>query len=88
MLRCINRLEISARGESINSDKVTDRASDIHRYREEVGMVLQSFKLFPHLTAMKHGPAPASLKGCGTRARDLHTLLKRVGLRTRRAPTR
>ena len=53
MLRCINRLENLTSGEIwIENDQVTDRQSDIRRIREEVGMVFQSFNLFPHLTAL------------------------------------
>ncbi len=53
MLRCINRLENLTSGQIwIDEDQVTDRASDIRKIREEVGMVFQSFNLFPHLTAL------------------------------------
>jgi polar amino acid transport system ATP-binding protein len=53
LLRCINRLEHLSSGEIwIDDDKVTDHRSDIRKIREEVGMVFQSFNLFPHLTAL------------------------------------
>ena len=55
MLRCINRLENLTSGQIwIDEDQVTDRASDIRKIREEVGMVFQSFNLFPHLTALEN----------------------------------
>ena len=55
MLRCINRLENLTSGQIwIDDDQVTDRASDIRKIREEVGMVFQSFNLFPHLTALEN----------------------------------
>jgi polar amino acid transport system ATP-binding protein len=55
MLRCINRLEHLTSGEIwIDDDQVTDSASDMRKIREEVGMVFQSFNLFPHLTALQN----------------------------------
>jgi polar amino acid transport system ATP-binding protein len=52
MLRCVNRLEEATKGHIfIEDDEVTDRKTDINKIRERVGMVFQSFNLFPHLTA-------------------------------------
>jgi polar amino acid transport system ATP-binding protein len=53
LLRCINRLENLTSGEIwIDEEEVTDHHADIRTIREEVGMVFQSFNLFPHLTAL------------------------------------
>ncbi len=52
LLRCVNRLEESTGGEIWFEDtQITDRKSDINKVRERIGMVFQSFNLFPHLTA-------------------------------------
>ncbi len=52
LLRCVNRLEESSGGEIWFEDVlVTDKKSDINAVRERIGMVFQSFNLFPHLTA-------------------------------------
>jgi ABC-type polar amino acid transport system ATPase subunit len=84
LLRCINRLEHLSSGEIwIDDDRVTDRASDIRRIREEVGMVFQSFNLFPHLTALQNITlAPRIVKGAPEKeAAELgRGLLARVGL--------
>jgi polar amino acid transport system ATP-binding protein len=84
LLRCINRLEHLSSGEIwIDDDHVTDRASDIRRIREEVGMVFQSFNLFPHLTALQNITlAPRIVKGVPEKeAAELgRGLLARVGL--------
>jgi polar amino acid transport system ATP-binding protein len=84
MLRCINRLENLTSGQIwVDEDQVTDRKSDIRKIREEVGMVFQSFNLFPHLTALENITlAPRVVKGTPEKeARDLgRTLLARVGL--------
>jgi polar amino acid transport system ATP-binding protein len=84
MLRCINRLEHLTSGQIwIDDDQVTDHASDIRKIREEVGMVFQSFNLFPHLTALENiALAPRVVKGVrAAEARDQgRSLLERVGL--------
>jgi polar amino acid transport system ATP-binding protein len=84
MLRCINRLEHLTSGEIwVDDDQVTDHASDIRKIREEVGMVFQSFNLFPHLTALENiALAPRVVKKMPEHdAQDLgRKLLTRVGL--------
>ena len=84
MLRCINRLENLTSGQIwVDEDQVTDRKSDIRKIREEVGMVFQSFNLFPHLTALENIIlAPRVVKGTPeSEARELgRSLLARVGL--------
>jgi polar amino acid transport system ATP-binding protein len=52
MLRCINRLEDPTAGHIFFEDaEITDPSTDVNRMRERIGMVFQSFNLFPHLTA-------------------------------------
>ncbi len=84
MLRCINRLEHLTSGQIwIDDDQVTDHASDIRKIREEVGMVFQSFNLFPHLTALENITlAPRIVKKTPDKeALELgKSLLARVGL--------
>jgi len=89
MLRCINRLEHLTSGEIwVDDDQVTDRDSDIRKIREEVGMVFQSFNLFPHLTALENITlAPRVVKKLpDSEVRDLgRKLLARVGLSDKEA---
>ena len=50
MIRCINRLEVHQRGTIIvDGIELTDNLKNIEAIRSEVGMVFQSFNLFPHL---------------------------------------
>ncbi|SDX77814.1 amino acid ABC transporter ATP-binding protein, PAAT family [Ruegeria halocynthiae] len=55
MIRCINRLEDHNDGHIIIDGKeLTDQVKDINAVRREVGMVFQSFNLFPHMTIVKN----------------------------------
>jgi polar amino acid transport system ATP-binding protein len=54
LLRCVNFLEKPTSGEIWFEDTlITDPKTDINEVRKHVGMVFQSFNLFPHLSA-KH----------------------------------
>ena len=55
MLRCINRLEEPSSGEIwLNDTEVTHPKANINDIRKHIGMVFQSFNLFPHLTALEN----------------------------------
>jgi ABC-type polar amino acid transport system ATPase subunit len=55
MIRCINRLEEHNSGKIIVSGReLTGNEKDIDAVRSEVGMVFQSFALFPHMTVVKN----------------------------------
>ena len=50
MIRCINRLEAHQKGQIIvDGIELTDNLKNIEAIRSEVGMVFQSFNLFPHM---------------------------------------
>jgi len=53
LLRCINRLEEPSGG-SVHFDgiEVTSRATELNALRRSMGMVFQSFNLYPHMTAL------------------------------------
>ena len=52
LLRCVNRLEEPTGGEIWFEDtQVNHPKTNINEVREKIGMVFQSFNLFPHLTA-------------------------------------
>ena len=55
LIRCINRLEKHNNGQIIiDNIELTDKVEDIDAVRREVGMVFQSFNLFPHMTIVKN----------------------------------
>jgi len=84
MLRTINRLEgiesgtLNVGGIAVHHPKV-----DVNRLRKNVGMVFQSFNLFPHLTAAENVMlAPTKVRGLGAKAARERALalLDKVGI--------
>jgi general L-amino acid transport system ATP-binding protein len=55
MIRCINRLESHQEGQIIvDGTELSDDLRSLDTIRREVGMVFQSFNLFPHLTILEN----------------------------------
>ena len=55
LIRCINRLEEHQKGIiEVEGTQLTDDVKRIDKIRSEVGMVFQSFNLFPHLSAIEN----------------------------------
>jgi polar amino acid transport system ATP-binding protein len=94
LLRCINRLEkieggmiyVAGRpvGVSVHGTKLREmRPADLAAQRRDIGMVFQSFNLFPHKTVLANIiEAPMIVKKTPRRTAiaDAHALLARVGL--------
>ena len=82
MLRCINRLEEPTKGEIyIDGELVTEKNLDSMRTR--MGMVFQSFNLFPHKTVLENLTiGPVNVKKADKKAAEEKgmALLERVGL--------
>lgn len=64
LLRCLNKLEdVTAGHVVIAGTDITDKATNINKVREEIGMVFQHFNLFPHLSVKENITlAPIELK--------------------------
>ncbi len=84
LLRSINRLERLDSGRIlIDGESVTDPGADIRHIREEVGMVFQSFNLFPHLTVLDNitlAPICVLKKNKDEAIETARRLLAKVGL--------
>jgi ABC-type polar amino acid transport system ATPase subunit len=84
LLRCLNGLEEWEEGDVvIGGTPVAHRTRDLRRLRREVGMVFQSFNLFPHLDALTNVTIAPRVVGRRNRAeaeRAGMALLERVGL--------
>lgn len=86
-LRCLNLLEMPTSGdiyiEGVNVIKRGENRVSINKVRENVGIVFQSFNLFPHMTALRNIElAPMIVRRVPeAQAReDALALLNRVGL--------
>ena len=83
LIRCINRLETHDEGEIVVDGHRVDGGRALAAVRAEVGMVFQSFNLFPHLTALRNvAIAPVRVRGLawGEAEARARKLLGRVGL--------
>lgn len=84
MLRCVNRLEAPTQGVvSVFGQDMGAGDTDVAAIRQRMGMVFQSFNLFPHLTVAENvALAPIELKGQERQNAYAHAmeLLKMVGL--------
>ncbi|UEJ84534.1 amino acid ABC transporter ATP-binding protein [Brachybacterium halotolerans subsp. kimchii] len=84
LCRCINRLEtISAGGILIDGEPLPEEGRDLARLRSDVGMVFQSFNLFPHLRAVDNvtlGPTKVRGVSKAEATKEAMDLLARVGL--------
>ena len=85
LLRCVNRLEAPTAGEIrvLGQDMVSAKGAQLCAVRRRMGMVFQSFNLFPHLTVLENIMlAPVELLGLDRQAacRRGMALLGRVGL--------
>ncbi len=84
LLRCINQLETVDSGEiRLGGDRVSGRGIDVDALRREVGIVFQSFNLFPHMTVLQNVTlAPMKVLGLTKALAEERgiALLKRIGL--------
>jgi len=83
-IRTINRLEEHQRGDIfVDGIELTDDIRNIAAIRSEIGMVFQSFNLFPHLTAMQNitlGPMKVRRWSRQKAEQKAMELLDRVGI--------
>ena len=88
LLRCLNGLEEIQEGEVLLDDQVVNpNKKNLSKNREKIGMVFQSYDLFPHLTILQNVTlAPIKVKKRNRREveKEAFELLERVGLRSKK----
>jgi len=85
LLRCVNGLEVFQEGAlSVNGKKLMhDSPTAMRELRQQVGMIFQSFNLFPHLSVGRNimlAPTLVKARDAATAAAQARKLLERVGL--------
>ena len=84
LLRCINQLEQIQGGEiRLNGDRVSGPGVDVNRLRQQVGIVFQSYNLFPHMSVLENVTlAPTKVLGMRREEAEAKAmvLLRRIGL--------
>jgi polar amino acid transport system ATP-binding protein len=84
LLRCINQLEPIQSGEiRLEGDRVSGPGVDVNLLRQKVGIVFQSFNLFPHMTVLENVTlAPSKVLKLGGREAEERAmaLLTRIGM--------
>jgi polar amino acid transport system ATP-binding protein len=84
LLRCINLLEqVDAGTIVVDGQTITGTKVDVNRLRQKIGIVFQSYNLFPHMTVLQNVTlAPRKALGISRRDAEGHAraLLHQIGL--------
>jgi polar amino acid transport system ATP-binding protein len=84
LLRCINGLEQIQSGEiRLENDRVSGPGVDLNRLRQQVGIVFQSYNLFPHMTVLDNvtlAPTKVLKMDRPEAEAKAMVLLKRIGM--------
>ena len=84
LLRCINGLEpIQGGSVKLHGEPVEHGKQSLYKVRQKIGMVFQSYDLFPHMTVMKNillAPMKVQNRSKEEVSKEAMALLKRVGL--------
>ena len=87
LLRCINLLERIDEGRIFLADREITGARDVNAVRRQIGIVFQSFNLFPHMNVMRNVTlAPRDVLGLSKPEAEARAteLLERFGLADKR----
>ncbi|WP_034101896.1 amino acid ABC transporter ATP-binding protein [Pseudomonas lurida] len=88
LLRCLNGLEIAHSGSLRFAGKqLLDKSTDWRQVRQDIGMVFQSYHLFPHMSVLDNillGPLKVQKRDPREAREQAERLLDRVGLADKR----
>ena len=83
-LRCLNLLEMPTGGQIwFEGQEITDKKNNINKMRQKMGMVFQSFNLFPHKSVRENitmAPVKLGVMSKAEANKRAEELLERVGL--------
>jgi polar amino acid transport system ATP-binding protein len=84
LLRCINLLEqVDAGTIVVDGQTITGAKVDVNRLRQKIGIVFQSYNLFPHMTVLQNlvlAPRKTRSMSRADAEERARTLLRRIGL--------
>ena len=85
LLRCINGLETINQGSiALDGEEISGKSSaEMSKYRQKIGMVFQSYDLFPHKTILDNitmAPQKVQKRSKADAEKEARELLRRVGL--------
>lgn len=85
LLRCINALEPIQKGTiEIDGQPISQKSRNLTELRQKVGMVFQSYELFPHLTVLNNillAPTKVQKRDKEEVKKEAMELLERIGLK-------
>lgn len=88
LLRCLNGLEVAHSGHlRFAGIELLDKTTDWRQVRQDIGMVFQSYHLFPHMTVLDNillGPLKVQKRDLREAREQTEKLLERVGLADKR----
>ena len=87
LLRCLNGLELGHAGQYRFAGQDLPAHTDWRQVRQQIGMVFQSYHLFPHMTVLENillGPLSVQKRKRVEARQQAETLLSRVGLQDKR----
>ncbi|NVZ52302.1 amino acid ABC transporter ATP-binding protein [Pseudomonas sp. B6002] len=88
LLRCLNGLEVAHSGSlRFAGNELLDKKTDWRQVRQDIGMVFQSYHLFPHMSVLDNillGPLKVQKRDPREAREQAEKLLERVGLADKR----
>ena len=88
LLRCLNGLEVAHSGSlRFAGNELLDKSTDWRQVRQDIGMVFQSYHLFPHMSVLDNillGPLKVQKRDPREARAQAEKLLERVGLADKR----
>ena len=88
LLRCLNGLEVAHSGSlRFSGNELLDKKTDWRQVRQDIGMVFQSYHLFPHMSVLDNillGPLKVQKRDPREARAQAEKLLERVGLADKR----